>query len=140
MSETRHFDYELDPRFKAIWWLLGVRAGQGVTIADNRLTARYGLLELSTPLDNVVGGHITEDYQWYKAIGVRLSFADDGLTFGTSTRRGVCIHFSERVGGVIPGMSHSALTVTLADCAGLVDVIGDDTPSERDRAETETDT
>lgn len=129
MIGERHFDYELDPRFKVIWWPLGVRAGQGVTIGDGRLTARYGPLELSTPLDNVVGGHITEDYRWYTAIGVRLSFADDGLTFGTSTRRGVCIHFADPVSGVIPGKSHSALTVTLAECAGLVDVIGDDTPS-----------
>ncbi len=129
MTGERHFDYELDPRFKVIWWPLGVRAGQGVTIGDDRLTARYGLFELNTPLDNVVGGHITEDYRWYTAIGVRLSFADDGLTFGTTTRRGVCIHFSDRVSGVIPTKSHSALTVTLADCDGLVDVIGDAPPS-----------
>lgn len=126
---ARHFDYELDHRFKAIWWPLGVREGQGVTIDDDRLTARYGRLELSTPLDNVVGGHLTEHYRWYTAIGVRLSFVDDGLTFGTSTRRGVCIHFADRVGGVIPGRSHSALTVTVADCAGLIDLIGDDAPS-----------
>lgn len=128
-NTVRHFDYDLDPRFKAIWWPLGVRSGQGVTIDGDRMTARYGFLELSTPLANVAGGHITEDYRWYTAIGVRLSFADDGLTFGTTNRRGVCIHFAERVGGVIPGRSHSALTVTVADCSGLVDVIGDDTPS-----------
>lgn len=126
---AHHFDYQLDSRFKPIWWPLGVREGQGVTVVDGNLTAKYGFLELSTPLDNVLGGHLTEYYRWYTAIGVRLSFADDGLTFGTSTRRGVCIHFADRVGGVIPGQSHSALTVTVVDCAGLIDVIGDDTPS-----------
>lgn len=129
MSEARQFDYDLDPRFKFIWWPLGVRAGQGVTVDDDRLTARYGPLKLSTPLDNVAGGHVTEDYRWYTAVGVRLSFADDGLTFGTTPRRGVCIHFRDRVGGVIPGKSHSALTVTVADCAGLVEVVGHDKPS-----------
>ena len=129
MTEARHFDYELDQRFKAIWWPLGVRSGQGVTITDGQLTARYGLFTLSTPLENVVGGHLTEHYRWYTAIGIRLSFADDGLTFGTSTRRGVCIHFDDKVGGVIPGKSHSALTVTVADCAELIEAIGDDTPT-----------
>lgn len=126
---ARHFEYHLDPRFKAIWWPLGVRPGQGVTVDDDRLTARYGALTLNTSLDNVAGGHITEGYRWYTAIGVRLSFADDGLTFGTSTRRGVCIHFEERVGGVIPTKSHSALTVTVADCAGLIEAIGEDQPT-----------
>lgn len=127
-GDTQHFEYELDGRFKAIWWPLGVRPGQGVTIDDDRLTARYGWLKLSTPLDNVVGAHITEGYRWYTAVGVRLSFVDDGLTFGTSTDRGVCIHFAERVGGVIPARTHSALTVTVADHAGLVEAIGHDAP------------
>ena len=127
-SGVRHFDYHLDQRYKAIWWPLGVRPGQGVTIDDDQLTARYGAWKLRTPLANVVGGHITEHYRWYTAIGLRLSFADDGLTFGTSTERGVCIHFDQPVGGVIPMRSHSALTVTVADCAGLIDAIGEDQP------------
>ncbi len=122
----QQFEYRLDPRFKAIWWPLGVRPGQGVTVAGDTLTARYGLLTLHTPLDNVVGGHITEGYRWYTAVGVRLSFADDGLTFGTNIDRGVCIHFADRVGGVIPSRSHSALTVTVADCQGLIEAIGED--------------
>ncbi len=51
--------------------------------------------------------------------------ADDGLTFGTTNRRGVCIHFDDRVGGVIPTRRHSALTVTVADCEGFIDAIGE---------------
>ena len=129
MTDSQFFEYDLDPRFKAIWWPLGVRSGQGVRVEDGRLIARYGLAKLSTSLDNVAGGHVTENYRWYTAVGVRLSFVDDGLTFGTTTRRGVCIHFSDRVGGVIPGRSHSALTVTVADCAGLIEAIGEDEPS-----------
>lgn len=128
-SESHHFAYDLDQRFMAIWWPLGVRIGQGVTVTEGRLIARYGLMKLSTPLANVDGGHITEDYRWYTAVGVRMSFADDGLTFGTTNRRGVCIHFAEPVGGVIPGRTHSALTVTVEDCEGLVKVIGLDEPA-----------
>ena len=127
--DGRHFDYDLDPKFKAIWWPLGVRRGHGLTIDGDRLTATYGLANLSTSLDNVVGGHITENYRWYTAVGVRLSFVDDGLTFGTNTRRGVCIHFNDKVGGVIPGRRHSALTITVEDCEGLLEAIGHDEPS-----------
>jgi hypothetical protein len=120
----QHFDYDLDPKFKAIWWPLGARRGQGVTIEDDRLRARYGPARISTPMSNVLGGHITEDYRWYTAVGIRLSFADDGLTFGTNNRRGVCIHFADKVGGVLPTRAHSALTVTVADCEGLVAALG----------------
>ena len=93
-------------------------------ITDDSLEATYGWFQLVTPIDNVVGGHITEDYRWYTSVGIRLSFVDDGLTFGTNRRRGVCIHFADRVGGVVPGRAHSALTVTVDDCEGLVAAIG----------------
>ncbi len=118
------FEYKLDTRFFFVWWPLGVRVGQGVTIENGRLTAQYGRVKLSTSLNNIDGGHITENYSWAKAIGIRMSFADDGLTFGTNTEAGVCIHFKEPVGGALPGMQHSALTVTVDDCDGLVRAIG----------------
>ena len=95
---------------------------------DETLRATFGLLKLSTPLANVAGGHVTEDYRWWTAVGPRLSFVDDGLTFGTNTKRGVCIHFHERVRPVIGPRRHSALTVTVTDCEGLLDAIGRDEP------------
>lgn len=123
------FPYDCDSRFAPIWGLAGVRPGRhGVTVDDTTLRATYGFLSLETPIDNVVGGHVTEDYRWWTAIGPRLSFVDDGLTFGTSTRRGVCIHFSEPARRVIGFKDHSALTVTVQDCDGLLDVIGRDRP------------
>lgn len=130
MTDDVLFPYELDRRFVAVWWPLGVRPGvDGVTLtADGRLVATYGRFRVETPLTNVVGGHVTEHYRWYTAVGVRLSFVDDGLTFGTSTHRGVCIHFHDRVPRVIGRKDHSALTVTVADCDGLVEAIGSDEP------------
>ncbi len=119
------FEYKLDTMFAFVWWPLGVRVGQGVTIDGDTLTAQFGRVSLSTSLDNIGGGHITRNYSWFKAIGIRMSFADDGLTFGTNTDAGVCIHFAEPVGGALPGMRHSALTVTVDDCEGLVEAIGE---------------
>ena len=125
----RFFPYRCDLRFAPVWGIVGVRPGHhGVTIDDTTFRATYGFLRLETPVDNVAGGHITEDYQWWKAVGPRLSFVDDGLTFGTNARRGVCIHFHEPAPKVIGPRDHSALTVTVADCDGLLDAIGRDQP------------
>jgi hypothetical protein len=72
----------------------------------------------------VTGAHITEDYRWWKAVGIRMSRADDGLTFGTNPRRGVCIHFGEKVRSSLRRSGHSALTVTVADPEGLEVALG----------------
>lgn len=125
----RFFPFDCDKRFAPLWGLVGVRPGKhGVTVDDDTLRATFGLLKLETPLANVAGGHVTEGYRWWTAVGPRLSFVDDGLTFGTNTKRGVCIHFHERVPKVIGPRRHSALTVTVADCEGLLDAIGRDEP------------
>jgi hypothetical protein len=107
---------------------LGVRPRRdGVVVTDDgRLRATLGFLRLETPLTNLAGGHVTTSYRWYTAIGARLSLADDGLTFGTNTERGACIHFRQRVGPVLGPRRHSALTVTVEDCEGLLDLVGRD--------------
>lgn len=126
---TDFFPYDCDLRFAPIWGAAGVRPGRhGVTITDTAFRATYGLLQLETPIANVVGGHITEGYRWWTAVGPRLSFVDDGLTFGTNANRGVCVHFHERVPKVIGPRRHSALTVTVDDCEGLLALIGEDAP------------
>ena len=63
---------------------------------DGLLRATFGFLRLETPLWNITGAHITRDYRWWTAAGARRSMKDDGLTFGTNTDAGVCIHFREQ--------------------------------------------
>jgi hypothetical protein len=125
------FPYRFDRWFTAMWLPYGARPGRdGVTItADGRFRATFGRLALETLADNVAGGHITGRYRWYAGIGARLSFVDDGLTFGTNRDRGVCVHFREPVPKVLGRKPHSALTVTVEDCAGLVAAIGEDEPA-----------
>ena len=122
----KFFPYRFDNRYRFLWWPLGARSGvHGVTLTDDdRFVATFGRFKVDTPLSNVTGGHVTDKYRWYTAIGVRLSFVDDGLTFGTNRDRGVCVHFAERVDKVIGRKPHSALTVTVEDCDGLVEAIG----------------
>jgi hypothetical protein len=116
------FPYDFDNRFAPIWWPLGARPGKdGVTLTDSGLLeATFGRKRLQTPMDNVEGAHITRDYRWWTSVGIRLSFADDGLTFGTNSKAGVCVHFHGRVPAVMGRNDHSALTVTVEDLDGLV--------------------
>lgn len=125
----RFFPLDCDLRFAPVWGAVGVRPGKhGVTVDDTTFRATFGLLKLETPIGNVAGGHVTEGYRWWTAVGPRLSMVDDGLTFGTNTKRGVCVHFHEPVKRVIGPRRHSALTVTVGDCEGLVAAIGRDEP------------
>jgi hypothetical protein len=119
------FPYRLDPRYRLLLAPFGVGKDDGVTLTDETFVATFGRFRLETPLANVTGAHATHDYRWWKAVGMRLSFADDGLTFGTATHGGVCVHFADRVHRVIGVKDHSAVTVTVDDLDGLVDAITD---------------
>ena len=118
----RFFPYDLDVRFQWIWWPLGVREGDGVTItADRRFVATYGRWRVDTPLSNIESWQVSGPYLWFKAVGVRGSQVDSGITFGTTPRGGVCVLFRERIPQVLPPrFGHAGLTVTVKDREGLV--------------------
>lgn len=130
MSETDHdddrfFPYRLDRRFSPLFALLGVEDTDGVTLTgDGRLVATYGRKRVETPLDNVDHTLRTGPHRWWKAVGLRLSFADDGLTMGTNYEAGLCIAFVEKIPRVVGFRNHSALWVSVADPEALADVIG----------------
>jgi hypothetical protein len=118
------FPYAVDTRLAPFWLPYGVRPGKdGVTITDDaKFRATYGLFPaLETPLDNIDDGHVTRGYRWWTAAGVRRSFADGGLTFGTNRDAGVCVHFRKPVRSLLAPTGHSALTVTVVDVDGLAD-------------------
>ncbi len=122
---TQHFGYAIDRRYLPVLLPFLLRPSRdGVTLTDDGLfRATFGLVKITTPRTNVAGAHITRDYRWWTAVGVRMSFADDGLTFGTNRACGVCVHFTEKVRSSFGRGGHSALTVTVADVQGLVAVL-----------------
>lgn len=124
MEET--FPFKFDPAFRPMLLGLGVRPGNSsVTLTDDdRFVARFGWWKVDTPLANIDCVEVTGPYRWYKAIGLRGSAVDHGITFGSSTSGGVCVVFIEPISRLIPGMKdHPGLTVTVADSAGLAAAI-----------------
>jgi hypothetical protein len=121
------YRYSFDKRLIAFWGLFGVRRTKdGVTLTDDgRLVATFGFLNLETPLANVSGAHVTRNYRWWTAAGARGSMKDDGLTFGTNAKAGVCIHFRTKVPSRLRRQGHSALTVTVEDLDGLTNALTD---------------
>jgi hypothetical protein len=118
------FEYDHDDRYRLPLRVLGVRAGKdGVRLHDGELTASFGFLNLTVPISNISHAEVTGPYKWFRAIGARLSLADHGLTFGTTTTSGVCLSFIEPIHRVIGVWDHPGLTVTVANPNALVQAI-----------------
>lgn len=114
---TCRFAFRHDRRFTVPLRALGVGPDTAwVEVDDTTLRVRFGRLGLRTPIDNVAGVELTGPYRWYRAIGPRLSLADGGVTFGTSTHGGVCIRFQESVPALLGRrFRHPGATVTVDD-------------------------
>jgi hypothetical protein len=125
-SVARFFPYRIDKRYLPVILPFGFkRKTDGVTLTDDAmLRATFGFVNVSTPLTNITGAHITRNYRWWTAFGVRGSGVDDGLSFGTNHDAGVCIHFEQKVPSRIRKSGHSALTVTVDDLEGLTEALG----------------
>ncbi|MEZ5257042.1 MAG: hypothetical protein R2704_08060 [Microthrixaceae bacterium] len=125
MTDAADFPYRLDNRWKPMFVLLGVHDSDGVSLTDDgRFRATYGRFSVETPLENIDHTEVTGPHRWYTAVGVRLSFADDGLTFGTNHSAGLCVAFKERIPRVIGLKAHSTLWVSVADPEALATAIG----------------
>jgi len=119
------FPFRFDQRWAPLFCLLGVQEGDGVELTeDGSLLATYGRFRVRTPLENIDHTVVTGPHQWYKAVGLRLSLMDDGLTFGTNHYLGLRIAFRQRIPRVIGPRDHSNLWVSVSDPAGLAAGIG----------------
>ena len=123
---TRRFGYAVDKRYLPVLLLMLLRPSHdGVALTDDDFVATFGLVKITTSRTNITGAHITRNYRWWTACGIRMSNVDDGLTFGTNRDGGVCIHVAEKVPSPVRRSGHSALTVTVADLEGLAAALGD---------------
>jgi hypothetical protein len=121
----RFFPYDRDDSWKPLFMVLRLSDTDGVTVTeDGMLRATYGWAKIETPLDNIDHTELTRDHRWYTAVGIRLSFADDGITFGTNNQAGLCIGFVEKIPKVLGFKDHSALWVSVAEPEALAEAIG----------------
>ena len=117
---NKYFAYAIDRRYLPVLVPFGLRRTKdGVTLTDDSFLATFGFFKIATQLTNITGAHITRNYRWWTAFGVRGSRVDDGLSFGTNHDAGVCIHFATKLPSPLRRSGHSALTVTVADVEGL---------------------
>lgn len=102
---------------RAVRLVAGSPATNGVWVDDDVVTATFGRWVLRTVTRNIANAEITGPYEAWKVAGPRLSAADRGLTFGTTTRAGVCIDFHDPVPGIEPTglLRHPSLTVTVSE-------------------------
>jgi hypothetical protein len=124
--DCQRFDFGFIRRYRLPLALLGIGPRTAwVAIEGNELAIRFGLWRLRTPLDNVRDARRTGPYRAWRAVGPRLSLADGGVTFGTTSAAGVCIHFAQAVPALLPAPwpRHPAATVTVADPDRLVAVL-----------------
>lgn len=120
--KPRHFPFHFDRRFRPALALLGVRPGNAsVLVTRHEVTIAFGWWRMRLSRSNVAGTEVTGPYRWWKAIGPHLSLTDRGVTFGTNTRRGVCIRLRRPQPGLAPGrlLRHPGVTVTVADPKAL---------------------
>jgi hypothetical protein len=123
-SEMQAFQFEHARAFVVpmLLWGVGPTTGQ-VLVDENQLRVRFGPWTLQTPLANIVATEVAGPYRWWRAIGIRLSLADRGITFGTTASGGVCLQLNEpvslQIGRLSLPMRHPNVTVTVVDRAGL---------------------
>ncbi|TDB94812.1 hypothetical protein [Actinomadura sp. 7K534] len=120
-AEVERYEFAFDDRLRRPLSLLGIRPDTcHALITASRLVVRFGPWTVRSPLENIAGAEVTGPYAAWKATGVRISWADRGLTLGTSAAQGVCIRFHRPIRGAEPTclLRHPGLTLTLADSPG----------------------
>jgi hypothetical protein len=112
------FEFDFDYPLAAPLAAFGILpATSFVDVADGELVARFGPWSLRTPVSNIASTEVSGPYRWYTAVGVRMSIADRGITFGSNAKAGLCLQFDEPVKALIPGghgprNPNATLTVT----------------------------
>lgn len=124
----KRFEFEFSRDVQRWNRLLAVNARSAyLLVGDGDLIAHFGPWTLTTTIDNIVDATITGPYRLWRVAGpARLSLADRGLTFATTTRAGLCLTFRSPVPGIDPLgiVRHPNLTVTVKDPSGLAKALG----------------
>jgi hypothetical protein len=124
----REFGFAFEDRYRLPALLFGITPTTArVAVTDEELLVRFGPWRLRTALANISGTQVSGGYAWYRTAGpAHLSLKDRGVTYATSTRRGLCVTYVEPVAAIEPTgrLRHPGLTLTVADPAALAAALG----------------
>jgi hypothetical protein len=115
---SERFGFDFEPAYRPFLAAFGITPARSwVELNDDELVVRFGSWGLRTPVPNLRDVCVTGPYLAVKAIGLRMSWADRGITFGTTRNRGACVLFREPVEGegVYVKFHHPGATVTVRD-------------------------
>lgn len=123
----RRFEFRFATPYRLAGLPFGVTPSRcEVRVGAGQLLASFGPWHARAELANIVDLTVTGPYRFVKTAGpAHLSLADRGLTFATNGVRGVCLSMREPISGIDPFglLRHPNLTVTVADCDGLVSAV-----------------
>lgn len=117
--------FRYDRRFSPLLRLWGVDVARAsVVVDDGELAVLFGPWGLRTSLGNIESAEQSGPFKWFRSVGIRLSLADKGITFGTAADRGVCMVLRSPASVTFRGrplkLRHPNVTVTVEDPHALV--------------------
>lgn len=117
-SATISFPIRLDRRARPLLLAFGVSPGSAwLRLEPDRVVARFGFSQAEIPLADVERWDVTGPYRWWRAIGIRGTPGEPEITYGGSTRGGLCLHLRAPVR--IAWINVRRFYVTVDDLEGL---------------------
>ena len=96
-SPPARFPIRVEPRYRLILRLFGVKPENAFVDLGDALEANFGWSHIATPVSNCARWSIEGPWRAITALGVRMSIRHRDITFGGTPRGGVRIDFREPV-------------------------------------------
>jgi hypothetical protein len=93
---TQRFPIRVEPRYRRILRVFGVRPSNAYVDLGETLDARFGWSRITTPVANCTRWSIEGPWRALTALGVRRSVRHGDVTFAGTPRGGVRVDFRER--------------------------------------------
>jgi hypothetical protein len=116
--EARRFPIRVEPRYRLVLRLFGVRPGNAYVDLGEDIDARFGWSRITTPVSNITRWSIEGPWSPLTAIGVRRSIRHADVTFSGTARGGVRVDFRDPPRYSI--FHPPALYLTVEDLEGFV--------------------
>lgn len=96
-SAPQRFPIRVEPRYRLILRIFGVKPDNAYVDLGENLEASFGWSHISTPTSNCASWAIEGPWRAITALGVRMSIRHGDITFAGTPKGGVRIDFREPV-------------------------------------------